>query len=463
MDNTAILQYLRESSLEEGRAYLSAHSEEFVQHDGIGISIADEALARLYSPLLSLKLAELLTFLGAATDYLSWHALGLKAQGDALVQLRLYEFALECLDLAAEEFLRLQDEENWARTRISWVVAATSLGRVEPALREAARAREIFVRLDQPYWVCVIDHNTALGYRQVGRYQEAHALYERILTIYPTLQDRSDVFIERAIAITKQSMAMNLFWHGKFGQAYRLQQEALDSYQTLAERDLQVIAELNLASFDDIQGYYGSALRRYHRVQDLLVQHTLDNPRMAALLKLQQATTLRKLNRVTEAYQLAHEAVEMYRRFDLSPDVVDALREYASTLAASGYLKDALTALKEVETLVTQGGWEHYILATRLQQAEVLLQMREFDVAYQSACGLKLLFDEKGLVPRSVHASLIMLDALLGQAEQQPETEQRVLLLQEAASLGKSVALQAQRAHLQEEVYRSQALLGRSL
>src|ERR1700730_6244259 len=127
MDNASLLQQLREGSLEEGRAYLMAHSEELTDYHAVGNLLADEALARLYSPFLSLKLAELLTFFGEYTHHLPSHALGLKAKGDALVQIRLYQAALESLDAAAEEFLNLNDDENWARTRISWMVAATSL------------------------------------------------------------------------------------------------------------------------------------------------------------------------------------------------------------------------------------------------------------------------------------------------------------------------------------------------
>lgn len=463
MDNVSLLQHLREGSLEEGRAYLVTHSEELADHNAIGNTLADEALARLYSPFLSLKLAELLTFFGEHTHHQLSHALGLKAKGDALVQIRLYQSALENLDASAEEFRLLGDEENWARTRISWIVGATSLGQVEEALHEAAKARAIFQRLDQPYWVCVIDHNTAWAYRQVGRYQEAHALYERILTIYPTLQDKSDVFIERAMAMAKQAMAVNLSYFGQFEQAYHFQQQALLSFHTLSETDLVVGAEGDLANIEYNQGYYGSALQRYYHAQDLLAQYHIGTTKMSAGLKLDIARTLIKLNRAHEARQLAYEAIEIYRQLDTSLDAVDALRAYATALTASGRLKDALVALNEAEESFERGGLEHYTLATRLQRAEVYLLLKNFTEAYQEASTLKDLFDTRGLVARAVRASLIMVESLLGQAEQQEETAQRNLLLQEAAILGKATALQARRHHLQEEIYKSQALLGRLL
>jgi tetratricopeptide (TPR) repeat protein len=461
MDNALFLQQLRTQSLEEGRALLTAHIHELVDQDTLGKMLAEEALACLYSPFLSLKLAEVLTFAGEYTHHTLSHALGLKARGDALTQIRLYQAALESLDAAGEKFLSLGDEENWARSRISWLVAATSLGRVEEALRNAERAREIFQRLDQPYWVCVIDHNTAWAYRQVGRYQEAHLLYERILAIYPTIKDQSHAFVARAIAMAKGSMAINLSWLGEFARAQDLQQEAIESYRALKELDMLVNGEITLADFDLSQSDYGSALQRYYHAQDLLQVYAITSPKMEAYVKLQISMLLVKLNRAHEAWQIAQDAVALYRQLDTSLDAMNALRDYATALAASGRPQEALTALAEAETLFARGGLEHHTLATKLQRAELLLQTRAFAAAYQQASSLWPIFAAQGLVARSARASLILVEALLNQAEEEQDTEHRAQLLQEAETCGKALAVQARRFHLQEEVYRCQILLGR--
>src|SRR5450759_1959742 len=115
MDNTLFLQHLREATLEEGRAYIQSHIVELADHAAIGNLLADEAFTQLYNPFLSLKLAELLIFFGEYTQHLSSHALGLKAKGDALVQIGHHQAAIESLDAAGEEFLNLGDEGNWAR------------------------------------------------------------------------------------------------------------------------------------------------------------------------------------------------------------------------------------------------------------------------------------------------------------------------------------------------------------
>ncbi len=148
MDTDLFLQQLRELPLEEGRDYLLTHVAAIADHGSFGVLLADEALEQLYTnPAVSLKLAELLIFFGDQFHHLSSHALGLKAKGDALRAIGLHQAAMECLDKAGAEFLHLKDEGNWARSRISWIFSCAWLGDIEKALKEAERAREVFVHL----------------------------------------------------------------------------------------------------------------------------------------------------------------------------------------------------------------------------------------------------------------------------------------------------------------------------
>src|SRR5690348_890192 len=117
MDTNLFLQNLCELSLEEGKAYIQAHNRDFTNQAAVGELLADEALRKMYTPFLSLKLAELLIFFGEHVHHTASHALGLKAKGDALMIIRHLQAAMECLDAAGEEFLSLGDEENWARSR----------------------------------------------------------------------------------------------------------------------------------------------------------------------------------------------------------------------------------------------------------------------------------------------------------------------------------------------------------
>src|SRR2546421_3865625 len=336
MDKDLFLQQLCGLSLEEGHAYIQAHAAELEDHEAFGSLLADVALDQLYTnPTVSLKLAELLIFFGEHIHHASSHALGLKAKGDALRVIGLHQAAKDSLDAAGEEFLRLGDEGNWARTRISWITACAWLGRVEEALQEGFRARDVFLKLGEYFWVYVVDSNIAVIYAQTGRYQDALNMYANMLSMYPRMNDQSETFIKRAIAIAEANQGEILSWLGKFEQAYHLLLRAQASFMALEETSLVIHAEICLADLDYTQGYYGSALRRYYQARDGMVERKVDDPLLLAELKFKMANCLVKLNRAQEACQLAAESVEIFRLRDISLDTGEALREYANTLVAS--------------------------------------------------------------------------------------------------------------------------------
>jgi len=137
MDEQQFLQRLYDFSLEDGKHYLQESYRDFaVEHATIGVWLEKDALDKLYSPFNSLKLAELLIFFGELVQHSSSYTLGLKAKGDALLQIGHYRAAIENLDAGGEKFLLLGDEGNWARSRISWIVASMWLGHVDEALTE---------------------------------------------------------------------------------------------------------------------------------------------------------------------------------------------------------------------------------------------------------------------------------------------------------------------------------------
>src|SRR6266496_6008337 len=443
MDEQQFLQTLRDLGLEEGKTYIQEHIAELSDSAAISALLENEALNQLYTdPSVSLKIAELLIFFGECVQHKPSHALGLKAKGDVLRAIGMHKAAIGCLDVAGEEFLLL----------------------VEEALQEAEHAHDTFVRLGEPYWACVIDHNTALIYKQVGRYQEALELYKRMLAIYPDLKDQGEVFIKRAIALAKVSYSITLTWVGEFEQAYQLEQEAQAAFSLLGETSMFINSEINLANLDYTLGYYGSALRRYYQARDGLIENNIDAALLLAEINLWMAKCLVKLNRTEEASELASSAVETYRQTGISLSTGDALREYATTLIAAGRLKEAMSSLDEARILFETGGFDHHASAARLQQAELLLELQDFGKAYDEARAIKNDFDVKGLIARSVRASLVMISALVEKARKidlNQEQEQQTALLHEALVICKQNALLARRHNLQEEVYKIHYLLGR--
>ena len=171
-----------------------------------------------------------------------------------------------------------------------------------------------------------------------------------------------------------------------------------------------------------------------------------------------------KLNRVQEALELATESVQIYRTAGTSQDTADALRDYAITLVAAGRLKDAVAALDEAWDIFHQGGFNHFATVTRLQQAELLLEIGSVTAAYDQAHEIKKHCENLGLIAGSARASLVMASALIERAKDaksEQENEQRSLLLQEATHLCEQITSLAAQHNLQEQAYRSHHLLGK--
>ena len=466
MDNARFLQYLCDHSLEEGRAYIQSHLDELSDYAALASMMADEALRlRDAKPLQSLKLAELLTFLGEVAHQPLFHALGLKAQGDVLDYMAQFQAALACLDMAGEEFLQLGDAVNWARTRVAWIISCAWLGRTEEALQEANRARAVLLEHDKKYWACVIDHNTAVIYSQLGQYHKALELYERILAIFPTVTDEGEDTLKRAIALATMNRARNLGWLGDFEQAYHLLHEAQEAFTALGQTGQVLNTEFSLAELDYVRGYYGSALRRYYQIYDSLIQQHFDVPEAQASIMLCMASCLMKLSRAEEACRLADEAVDIYRQLGISLLLGDVLQEYAAILLASNRRREAFAALEQAGDLFTQGGFAHHASATQLQQAELLSRMGNWQMAYEQAREVKKYCEMRGLVSRAVRASLVMAEALIEKIQKEgialKDEQQCGDDLQEALALCRWVDAQAREHHLLEQAYKSQYLSGR--
>lgn len=456
---TQHIQHLHDLNLEEGKVYIQAHILELQDYLTVGELLAQEALDKLYSPLLSLKLAELLIFFGEYTNHKHSYALGLKAKGDVFFQIGQYQKAMEILDAAGEEFLRLGEEGDWARSRISWLLSCGYSDDIERALREAERARNVFEKLEERFWICVLDNNVAIAYDYVGRYQDALQLYEQMRTTYTTLAIQNKDVLSRHLALAEMNEAVCLGRLGNFEKSYLLHQQAKKHFIELQEIDLLIASEVNLAELDYVQGYYGSALRRYYQAHDNLLEYDVADPTLLAEIRLWIANCFIKLHKIYDAYRMTKEVVETERQAGVSLNAIFALREHASVLMMLGDSKLALATIKEALSVCERLGVSQQGMTIALQEAELLLSIGAIYEAYAKADILKKYFESRNLVASSTRAALIMVDALLKQTEF--NNDRRDILLEEGMTLCKEIINQARQSNLQEITYKGYYLLGR--
>lgn len=316
----------------------------------------------------SFLLSGYLLLIGKITRNKYYAALGLMARGDALRGMDRDRDALPFLDAAGEEFLALKDEVGWARTRIGRISACLRLNRTTEALRDAAAAREIFLRHGKLRRAGQVDVNAAVIHFELGHYDQSLRLFDRAIETY-LLQSEG---VELNIARARGNKALTLAALGRFREAVALHELARATFAASGEREEISVAreELNIAGIYAAQGHYSQALLLYNRSHALFQKHAMNFESME--VAQQMCFCLVRLNRARDAYDLAEETIAFFRtsqgqRHNLARSLM--YQADAAVLLSDLSAADAL--LQEASILLEEGGLMRLSALVRLRRAEL--------------------------------------------------------------------------------------------
>lgn len=315
---------------------------------------------------LSFTLSGYLLLIGNVTHNKYYFAIGLMARGDALRRMERDQDALPFFDAAGEEFLALEDEVGWARTRIGRVSACLRLNRPTEALRDAARAHDIFVRHGKLRRAGQIDVNAAIINFELGHYDQALRLFDRAIDTYLQHGDGVDLNIARALG----NKALTLAAQGKFREAAALHEQARATFAEYGEEISVAREDLNVASIDAAQGHYGRALLLYEQSRVLFLKHEM-HPEAAEVAQ-QMCDCLLHLNRAQDAYELAGETVDFFRSAPgQRHNLARSLMFQADAATLQGNFLEADEMLAEASVLLEEGGLVRLAALVRLQRAHL--------------------------------------------------------------------------------------------
>lgn len=309
-----------------------------------------------------------LLLMGKITRNKYCSALGLMARGDALRRMDRDQEALPFFDAAGEEFLALEDEVGWARTRIGRVNACLRLNRPTEALRDATRAHEIFMRYGKLLRAGQIDVNAAIIHFELGHYDQALWLFDRAIEMYR----RHGEGVALNIARAQGNKALALAARGKFRDAVALHEEARATFAEYGEREEISVArsDLNIASIYAAQGHYSRALLLYNQSRALFLKHAMQPE--AAEVAQQLCDCLLRLNRAEEAYELAGETVQFFRSATgQRHNLARSLMFQADAAMLAGNFLEASQMLAEASLLLEEGGFVRLAALARLQRAHL--------------------------------------------------------------------------------------------
>ena len=353
---------------------------------------------------LSFTLSGYLLLLGKLASNRYYHALGLMARGDALRRLDRDQEALPFLDAAGEEFLGMDDEVGWARTRIGRVSACLRLNRTTEALKDAAAAREIFMRHGKLLRAGQIDVNAAIINYELGHYDQALHLFDRAIETYLRLGEKVELHIARA----RGNKALTLAAQGKFREAAALHELARTTFAVHGEREEISVAreELNIADIYAAQGHYSRALLLYNQSRALFRKHAMKFA--AAEVAQQMCFCMMRLNRADEAYELAGETVTFFRSsVGQRHNLARSLMHQASAATTQGNLAEADTMLQEASTLLEEGGLVRLAALARLRRAELYYADKQLDASLREAQHVADMFADQEDLPHLAHTMLL--------------------------------------------------------
>ncbi len=394
----------------------------------------------------SLKLSGYLIFVGDLTQNRSYHALGLMTRGEALRRLDKDQESLPFFDAAGEDYIHLHDDVGWARTRIGRISACLRLNRTTEALRDAEAARAIFMQHQKYRRAGQIDVNAAIVHFEVGDYEQALVLFDRAIDTYRRLDEDASLNIARAQA----NKAITLAALGKFREASALHEQACETFAAMGTKEDISVAreELNIADIAEAQGYHSRALHFYLQSAERFQKHDMH----FSYFEVAQQTCLClvRLNRLQEAYDLADEAVNFFRRLPgQEHNLARSLMQKAMVAMAFDNVEEAGAMLHEASIRLEEIGYTALAAIARLRRAELHFVTHAFSESAQEVDDVARVFIEHKDQPHLVQA--LFLQARLSDVD--GEIAHAVSLCQQAFAI-------AQQQELLDLQYQCNDLLG---
>ena len=369
--------------------------EQFMQDElpagVLAVSLPDEFSARLvdrlkreadrswYSnPQRSLQFATRIVDIGRHRDDPNQIALGLLAQGNALKFAVRPTEAWDALQQSGRMFQYAGNEFGWARTRISLLGLALSLGRMTGVLEDAARARAIFREQKHDDMLVRLDIEEGLLFTYLGDHQRALQLFHDGLAIAANLKDGGQFY--------QASLFVNIgYTYEKLGDYH----QALAYYEPahellLARYGIAVsdTAKINIAYVARIQGRFRYALKILQEVIERAGQRSLPETLMA---KGDLVECYLHLNRFAEARELAQSVAAAYRGLEHVYQLARMLLHVAHAEAQADHFDAARAALAESEQIFSGLGAGAWVATTWLQRGKIALQRGDLSAALACA------------------------------------------------------------------------------
>jgi len=345
--------------------------------------------------------------------------LGLRAMANALYSSGDYRAAIAHHQQAFRLYESFGDWNEAARTLSSSIQPMILVGEYDQAFQAAGRAREIFVRLNDPWRLARLEINLGNIYHRQDRFEESIAHYERA---YMGLMPYKDA---EAIAVVLSNMAVCLISLNDFPRALAAYQGARSFCQQNNMPLLVAQADYNIAYLYYLRGEYSRAIEALYAARRSC--ESTGDAYHFALCHLDLSDIYLELNLSEEAHEIAHEGFLRFEKLGMGYEAAKTLANEATAYGQQGKTVQALerfTRAREMFGREKNLVWPWLI---DLYQGLLLLHEGRYFEARRLCLAAAAFFDESSLAGKAVLAHLLLARIALqvgDSAEAQKQTDE---------------------------------------
>src|SRR5713101_6286168 len=348
----------------------------------------------------AVHLAEAAVLIGKRLRRKESLALGLRAKANALYASGDNAAAVEHHEKAVELYDALKIEKEAARTLSSSIQPLILLGEYDKAFKAAARAREIFTRLDDPWRLARLEINLGNVFHRQDRFDEAIAHYERA---YGDLLPYKDA---EGIAVVLSNMAMCLISLNDFPRAldcYRKAREACERYGMPLLRDQ---ADYNIAYLYYFRGEYSRAIEMLFATRRAC--EVTGDAYHLALCHLDLSEIYLELNLSEEAREMAQEGFLRFEKLGMGYEAAKTLANEAIAYGQQGKTVHALERFAKARDMFAREKNLVWPWLLDLYQALLLFHEGRYFEARRLCVGAAGFFDQTLLSGKAVLAHFLL-------------------------------------------------------
>src|SRR6266849_2213725 len=348
----------------------------------------------------AVHLAEAAVLIGKRLRRKESLALGLRAKANALYASGDNAAAVEHHEKAFELYDALKIEKEAARTLSSSIQPLILLGEYDKAFKAAARAREIFTRLNDPWRLARLEINLGNIFHRQDRFDEAIAHYQRA---YGDLLPYKDA---EGIAVVLSNMAMCLISLNDFPRAldcYRKAREACERYGMPLLRDQ---ADYNIAYLYYFRGEYSRAIEMLFATRRAC--EVTGDAYHLALCHLDLSEIYLELNLSEEAREMAHEGFLRFEKLGMGYEAAKTLANEAIAYGQQGKTVHAIERFGKAREMFAREKNLVWPWLLDLYQGLLLFHEGRYFEARRLCAGAARFFDQTLLFGKAVLAHLLL-------------------------------------------------------